>query len=493
MPLQLNLEYLLLIVPALILWCAIVYRSRHSILSFGKEHLGFLSRSLRFSPDIFLMAVPIVWLGATHHFEFDEARTFMSFSTRSIFRAISYYPSPNNHVLFSVLSNITWHLLAWTNSELSVRLTAILFSLLTAAFVSNVFLKGNRVMTLLFITVLFLSDSFFSLSFQARSYSMQSFFAVAGLSAALGIGMEDTTPVRRWAALVLCCILGTASSPAFLYTAIPLVCMFMVRERLWIWTAPMSFLTICLLVVTTVVLIYSPILLVESAKAITSNRFVQPYEYFMLNDFMRHCSGIVKWVILPGAAGFTVLVLTYAHALARKRYDWLLVILCPMLMMRILRQMPDFRIFQPIGVIILVLGLLCLAEWFGWGPFRPWAMVLTVSCLAATLAYRIRTAEDLRTMKADMTYRPIERHLPIEGENYLLDTQWLYSDPLLAFSKVKGRQYVQLPDTTTRLPSKGMLVTSRRIAGLTCADSIVQKAFPDLGPLYIYSLDGRLP
>lgn len=164
-----------------------------------------------------------------------------------------------------------------------------------------------------------------------------------------------------------------------------------------------------------------------------------------------------------------------------------------MLMMRILRQMPDFRIFQPIGVIILVLGLLCLAEWFGWGPFRPWAMVLTVSCLAATLAYRIRTAEDLRTMKADMTYRPIERHLPIEGENFLLDTQWLYSDPLLAFSKVKGRQYVQLPDTTTRLPSKGMLVTSRRIAGLTCADSIVQKAFPDLGPLYIYSLDGRLP
>lgn len=491
MSIQLRLEYLLLIVPALVLWSAIVFTGRHRLISFFNGYRGYLCRLLRFTPEVWLMAIPIVWLGATHHFEFDEARTFLSFSSRSILRAMAYYPSPNNHVLHSILSNITWHLLAWTNSELSVRLTAILFSLLTAAFVSNVFLKGNRVLTLLFITVLFLSDSFFSLSFQARSYSMQSFFAVAGLSAVMGTGMGDATTGRRWAALVLSCILGTYSSPAFLYTAFPLACMFIVRERGWIKDAPMRFLTIALAGATTVILLYSPILLIESAKAVTSNKYVKPYVYFMTDDFLRHCSRVAKWVILPGAAGFIFLALTCIHALRRKRYEWLLVVLCPILLMRILRQMPEARIFQPVGVIILVLGLLCLAEWIGSGPFKPWATASCFALLATTVVYRLRTADEMRNLSANRTYGVIEKHLPKEGENYLLETQWLYYDPLLAYSKVKGREYIQLPDTTTRLPSTGMLVTGRRIPGLRCADSIVQQAMPDLGTLYIYSLDGR--
>lgn len=487
MTFQLRLEYLTLIIPALILWGILVYNSRQWIRSFLSSHLAFLSRSLRFSPMIGLMAIPIVWLGATHHFEFDEARTFLSFTSRSIFRAIAYYPSPNNHVLHSILSNITWHLLGWTGSELSVRLTAILFSLMTAAFVSNVFLKGNRLLSVLFITTLFLSDSFFTLSFQARSYSMQSFFALVGLSAVMGL--SDSTPGRRLAALVLSCILGTYSSPAFLYTVFPLFMMFLVSHWSWVTLHPVKVMTMAVAGIASVILLYSPILLVESVKAVTSNKYVQPYVYFMMADFKRHCSGVLRWVVLPGMAGFLFLGLTYAHALARKHFYWFLAILCPVLMMVVLRQMPEARVFQPVGVIILLLGFISLAERVGTSTFKPWMMALALAGLAATATYRISTANEIRNLSADTTYRRIEKHLPRESVVYMLDVQWLYNDPLMAFGRVNGREFVRLSDTTSRLPAKGMLVTSRRMPHLTSADSIVNKTFVDLGPLYVYSLE----
>ncbi|NDC76964.1 MAG: hypothetical protein EBZ67_03680 [Chitinophagia bacterium] len=486
MSFQLRLEYITLIIPAFILWCALIYRWRYWIHSYFGSHLAFLSRSLRFSPIIGLMAIPIVWLGATHHFEFDEARTFMSFSSRSLIRAIAFYPSPNNHVLHSILSNITWHLLGWTRSELSVRLTAILFSLMTAAFVSHVFLKGNRLLTLLFITTLFLSNSFFSLSFQARSYSMQSFFAVVGLSAVMG--MSDTAPSRRLATLVLSCILGTYSSPAFLYTVFPLLAMFLVRHLNWVASHKKQAVSTVLAGIASVILLYSPILLVESVKAVTSNKYVQPYVYFMIPDFKQHCSGVLRWVVLPGAAGFLFLALTLAHALARKYFYWFLAVLCPVLMMVVLRQMPDARVFQPVGVIILLLGFISLAERIGTIPFKPWVTALSLAVLAATAVYRTLTANEIRNLTGAHTYRRIEKHLPRESAVYMLEVQWLYNDLLLAFAKVKGRKYVQLPDTTSCLPARGMLVTSRRLPNLTCADSILNKTYAKTGALYVYEL-----
>lgn len=116
-------------------------------------------------------------------------------------------------------------------------------------------------------------------------------------------------------------------------------------------------------------------------------------------------------------------------------------------------------------------------------------MALALAGLAATATYRISTANEIRNLSADTTYRRIEKHLPRESVVYMLDVQWLYNDPLMAFGRVNGREFVRLSDTTSRLPAKGMLVTSRRMPHLTSADSIVNKTFVDLGPLYVYSLE----
>src|SRR5262249_30214712 len=55
-----------------------------------------------------VVVLQIVWCvrrAATLPVTYDEAWTFMNFTMRPAFASVTYYPAPNNHVLFSVLSN----------------------------------------------------------------------------------------------------------------------------------------------------------------------------------------------------------------------------------------------------------------------------------------------------------------------------------------------------------------------------------------------------
>lgn len=488
MPSHFHLEYLFLTLPALFIWCGFVYRYRLGVASFLRGQLVFLRAAIRFPAAVWLMAIPIVWLGATLHFEFDEARTFLSFTVWSIHRPIMYYPSPNNHVLHSILTQITWRVLGWTGSELSVRLPAILFSLMTAALASRVFLKGNRLLTILLTTALLLCEGFLTYSFQARSYSMQCFFAVAGLTAILG--MDTYPPDRRFAAFVLTCILGCYSSPAYLYTVFPLACMFLARERGWIMEAPRRFAIIALTGAATIILLYSPIMLVEGLKAITSNRYVVSHPDLAFWDPFRHYYNILPYVVLPGLAGVSALVLTQAFALTRGRISWTLLILCPIFMMVVMRQTPPPRTFLPIGTLILVLAFHSMAEWMGTRPVKPWMTGLAFSVMAVTAAYRVVTIDSINVLAANRTYRRIEALLPRDTESYHKGLQWFYYDPVIAYAKLKGRRLVQIPDTTTLLPGRGRLVTSERMTGLRCVDSAGEVS-EKVGRAYVYALDGQ--
>lgn len=453
-------------------WCVISYRWRSEIRAAMKAYGGYLVRSLRAPGWVWLAALPVAWLAAGLPFDYDEAYTFQKFTSRTVLHSLATYPAPNNHVLHSLLTNVTWLLFGWTHSEIAVRLPAIACFLLTLAFISRVFLKGSHLMTACLVAVMFWSDSHFLYAFLARGYSMQSLFAVVGLAAV--IDMPSFSPGRRLGMLLLTCILGLYTSPAYLYTAAPLGLMFIAGQWRWMLRFPARVLSMGVLAASTVLLLYAPILIREGPAALTSNRFVTPLESLSVPDMLRHASVVHQWVVLPGVAGILVTVFSLVNAFRLRQASWMFVLIAPLVMMLFLRQLPFERVFQPVGTLILAYACMGLGSIIAGRSPGPWVCVpLAAACVVPTvLRYDARySGEAIYTASA---MKRILGAVEDKGPVYAWKLHWLYLDGLHARDMLKGKRFAtDLADTTTVFPNSGMLLSTRRIHTIPCVDSVL--------------------
>lgn len=467
-------------------WSVIAYRWRSEIRSSLQAYGAYLLHSLRAPGWVWLAALPVAWLALTLPFDYDEAYSFQKFTNRTVLQSIATYPAPNNHVLHSLLTNITWLLFGWTHSEVAVRLPAMAGYLLTLAFVSRVFLKGAHLLTACLVVFMFWSDSHFLYSFQARGYSMQSLFAVVGLAAI--VDMQSFSPGRRLGMLLLTCILGLYTSPAYLYTAVPLGLMFITMQWRWMLRSWSSALAMGVSAAATLVLLYAPILIHEGPAALVSNRFVAPLESLSLPDVLRHAMGVHQWVVLPGFAGILLTVFSIVNAFRLRHAAWLFVLVTPLAMMLFLRQLPFERVFQPIGTMILAFGCMGLGSLIADRSPGPLVCIpLAAAFVAPTfIRYEARYSGDALYV-ASATGRILDA---VEGQGpvYTWKLHWLYLDGLHAREKLKGGRFtMDLPDGTSDFPKSGWLLSTRRIHSFTCMDSIL-RAGQTQTACYIYRL-----
>lgn len=165
---------------------------------------------------------------------FDEAATFLLFTNKGFAETVSHYPAPNNHVLHSIITNITKYI-PCLSALVKLRISALLVHFTTLIvlykFVSTHFGKKTALLVLALSSMLFLNIYY---SYMSRGYSMLNLFFVYSLFLSFNlIKGENTT--KNWALFSLFSILGFYTIPSYLYPFLTLNALIFVLEPKYIW------------------------------------------------------------------------------------------------------------------------------------------------------------------------------------------------------------------------------------------------------------------
>lgn len=153
--------------------------------------------------------------------QYDELFSYRYFSSKGIWASLSYYPVPNNHVLYNMCSSISlW--LPFSDEKL-MRLPSILASLLTTFYFFKVCLTSlNKTTSLIIITLLIGSYPFTLFSISARGYAFVNLFCVLLLYASIQIATDKST-TKHWYLFFISIFLGLLSMPSFVYVLFPIL------------------------------------------------------------------------------------------------------------------------------------------------------------------------------------------------------------------------------------------------------------------------------
>ncbi len=180
-----------------------------------RGEMGSGSYWLVISMLVFLAAIIRLAL-INYPVRYDEAYTFIKFSSRPIRYILTDYSAPNNHIFHSLLVSFSYQLFGmhlW-----SLRLPALVSGILSvvAAFLAGRKLYGKMAGTLAAAGIA-LAPMMIDFSVNARGYSLLCLFSLLGLWLASEIIHKSR--FLTWSLLVLVCGLGFFTIPIFLYPA----------------------------------------------------------------------------------------------------------------------------------------------------------------------------------------------------------------------------------------------------------------------------------
>ncbi len=261
----------------------------------------------------------------------DEAWTHLYFSTRGIVSSIAYYPSTNNHIFYSLLTNFTLKI-PWFSDLFLLRLPSI-FAAFGSLFVCYHFIKNffNNTFANLFLAIyplLFLNIYY---SILARGYSFLMLFFVLSLYALMKTSQDN----RRffWVIYVLSSSLGFYTMPSFLYPFVSLNVFYLlvyfknIRQQI----------VYNLMTVALVLMLYTPVLLVSGIDSLINNPVLIPTKQSRaksianLIPFTQKC--LSELVQIPHFSFiFLILVLISPLLMQKNNKKWLILCLIALLM-----------------------------------------------------------------------------------------------------------------------------------------------------------------
>lgn len=133
-------QLLQVLLVAVLLSCAVVlfYFNRiYSVIAFCISDFLKVIKTCVFlclrSEAKYILILPFlaaVWYAIQLPISYDEALTYLHFTSRGPVASLAYYPEPNNHILHSLITNITT-LLPFLDICFCLRISSIFFNLLT--------------------------------------------------------------------------------------------------------------------------------------------------------------------------------------------------------------------------------------------------------------------------------------------------------------------------------------------------------------------------
>ncbi len=256
-----------------------IYRLKSWMISLVESCVSTNYRIIAIAIILFSFGVSLYHV-TTIPISHDEALTYMRFTKEGFFTSISYYPAPNNHILHSLLTNMT---LGFPFSErVNLRLPNLLFSIFAAVIFYLSFTKLFRQKTALFLLAIFcflFPVQYYS--YLSRGYMLVLFAFIICFYSTIRLSytpiFKPQNHTKYFVSLSLGAIIGFFTMPSFLYpyfTCVVLIsAIFLIKKN----RKGLSYLVIsCLLTSIAVLILYTPIFIVSGIDAVINNRFVEP-------------------------------------------------------------------------------------------------------------------------------------------------------------------------------------------------------------------------
>lgn len=148
--------------------------------------------------------------------DFDEADTYLLFSSQGPLVSASFYPVPNNHILFSILTSITSWIIP--NPETALRLPLVFIGISLLFFLFG-FLKRIFSEVAAFAGICFFAGSYpvYLFSFLARGYLLLLLFYIVAFYAFYQLVIQKKNERKYTFLFIIASVGGLYTIPTFLY------------------------------------------------------------------------------------------------------------------------------------------------------------------------------------------------------------------------------------------------------------------------------------
>ena len=227
------------------------------------------------SSFIILLIIQRLWLSSITYVIYDEAWTYLAFTSKNPLVAACFYPTSNNHILFSHLTQFT-KLLPFdilTNLRLSTLIPNIL-AVITLFICLRKYVKPLAAWC--GIVLFAFSFPMVYYGFVARGYSLIVLFFIVGFFSLIEI-LQNFENKKAWYRLLISSVLGFYTIPIYLY---PFVSLFGF-SMIFFWvnknkTAVLKTIKYALATCIITFAVYTPVFAVSGIQSVTSNKFVNP-------------------------------------------------------------------------------------------------------------------------------------------------------------------------------------------------------------------------
>jgi preprotein translocase subunit SecG len=299
----------------------------------------------------------------------DEIFSAYFFAEQPLWLIGSYYPLPNNHILFNVINHVAFDFFG--NAVLSGRIISGVCFIITLILISR-FLElwiHDRWVRFALVILIGLQLPVFGYATQARGYSAYILRAWVAFSHLIRYVAHREDKDLLWYGLSCC--LGMWLIPSWLYIwfglGLSYVCCMIIRKR-----SDPQFWNITILSVIATYLMYLPVLCFSGWQSILANKYVTSKAHSSLFSFVeatfreRYFTGLFgDWMSLASMPwlGFVAIVMSSVLIAIKKEYRKLfLFYLCIMIgmvfMCLVMKKMPFYRNLAFHGLLVwLILGL----------------------------------------------------------------------------------------------------------------------------------------
>lgn len=309
---------------------------------------------------------------------YDEAWTYVHLTTNGPLVSATFYPAPNNHILFSLISNLTRYL-PFVPPLLAFRISSIMITLLSLSLLWYALKKRSSEQTagliVALVSVLFMTMYY---SYMGRGYALVTFFFILSAIAAAKLSSGKSAP--HFAILyVLANVLGGYTMPSFIYATSSIACALLLFRpgdfRRWA--------KIHVIILFAWLVLYLPVFIVNGIGAITHNAWVQsiPFDAFLrkIGPFLYHALHEITG--LPAGLWCILLLASFLYLFWRKQWKMLtgalILLAIPVLLMTWQSVIPFPRTLVWMTIVIPVVILMPFDKIWSAVPI-PWLYVSAI-------------------------------------------------------------------------------------------------------------------
>ena len=285
---------------------------------------------------------------------YDEAFTYLNFTSQGIPTSMTYYPIPGNHILHSIFTNITRYLF-FLNPLIRLRISSIFANfficIFSYSFLKRYFNKNTAIIVVSIASMMFYSVYY---SYMSRGYVLETLFFITAFYASYNI-IKGNNQVRQWIYFGISSILGFYAMTSFLYPFILLNIFILIFNRENILKQTI----VNVVVAVVVIILYIPIIKFNGIEAIVLHKTVAPIPRgevlkrlpsFLL-DSITDITGY-SWVYT-----IPLMALSFILILIKKNKEYIIIFLLfivgPVILLILHSVIPFSRTFNYYGYILI--------------------------------------------------------------------------------------------------------------------------------------------